>query len=87
MGWLVGEIVKRIDGRSVGKYFEEEIATPFGIDFKIGLDQEDFSNCADMIMMEREGPQSFPLERIKYIPSFLLPRQLKNLKNLSLIHI
>ena len=80
-GWLVGEIVKRIDGRSVGKYFEEEIATPFGIDFKIGLDQEDFSNCADMIMMEREGPQSFPLERIKYIPSFLLPRQLKNLKN------
>ena len=44
-----------------------------GIDFKIGLDQEDFSNCADMIMMEREGPQSFPLERIKYIPSFLLP--------------
>ena len=80
-GWLVGEILKRIDGRSVGKYFEDEIAIPFGVDFKIGLDLEDFSKCADMIMIERDDTQSFPLERIKYIPSFILPRKLKNLKN------
>ena len=80
-GWLVGEIIKRVDGRSVGKYFEEEIAVPFGIDFKIGLSPEDFSNCADMIMIERDDAQVFPLEKIKYIPSFLLPRQLKNMKN------
>ena len=81
-GWLVGEIIKRIDGRSVGQYFEEEIAAPFGIDFKIGLTPDDFSNCADMIMLERDDDaQVFPLEKIKYIPSFLLPRQLKNMKN------
>ncbi len=25
-GWLVGELVRRVDGRSVGQYFKEEIA-------------------------------------------------------------
>ena len=80
-GWLVGEILKRVDGRTVGKYFEEEIAIPFGIDFKIGLTHEDFDKCADMVMMERDVAGTFPLERIKYVPSFLLPRKLKNLKN------
>ena len=35
-----------------------------------------------MIMLERDDDaQVFPLEKIKYIPSFLLPRQLKNMKN------
>ena len=34
-----------------------------------------------MIMIERDDAQVFPLEKIKYIPSFLLPRQLKNMKN------
>ena len=37
-GWLVGELIRRIDGRSVGQYFREEIAEPFGLDFKIGLE-------------------------------------------------
>lgn len=79
-GWLVGEIIKRIDGRSVGKFFHEEIAIPSKIDFKIGLGQEDFSKCADMIMMEKGNFENLPLKFIKYIPSFILPRELKNLK-------
>jgi CubicO group peptidase (beta-lactamase class C family) len=36
-GWLVGELVRRIDGRSLGRYFREEVAQPLGADFHIGL--------------------------------------------------
>lgn len=42
-GWLVGEVVRRIDGRPIGQFFAEEIAGPLGLDFWIGLpdDQQD----------------------------------------------
>jgi CubicO group peptidase (beta-lactamase class C family) len=42
-GWLVGEVIRRISGRSVGTYFAEEIAGPLGLEFWIGLpaEQED----------------------------------------------
>lgn len=36
-GWLVGEVVRRASGRSLGTYFAEEIAAPLGLDFWIGL--------------------------------------------------
>jgi CubicO group peptidase (beta-lactamase class C family) len=35
-GWLVGEVVRRITGVSIGTYFAREIATPLGLDFYIG---------------------------------------------------
>lgn len=35
-GWLIGELVRRIDGRSLGRFFAEEVAGPLGIDFWIG---------------------------------------------------
>ncbi len=36
-GWLVGEVIRRITGKSVGTFFRDEIAAPLGIDFHIGL--------------------------------------------------
>jgi CubicO group peptidase (beta-lactamase class C family) len=36
-GWLVGELVRRIDGRTVGRFFAEEVAGPMGIDAYLGL--------------------------------------------------
>lgn len=36
-GWLCGELVRRVDGRSVGRFFAEEIAEPLGLDLWIGL--------------------------------------------------
>jgi CubicO group peptidase (beta-lactamase class C family) len=36
-GNLVGEVVRRVDGRSVGTFFAQEIAAPLGADFHIGL--------------------------------------------------
>jgi len=36
-GWLNGELVRRVSGRSLGTFFREEIAEPLGLDFWIGL--------------------------------------------------
>lgn len=36
-GWLVGEVVRRISGKSVGTFFADEVAGPLGLDFHIGL--------------------------------------------------
>ncbi|MBT2505543.1 beta-lactamase family protein [Streptomyces sp. ISL-98] len=35
--WLVGELVKRVTGRTVGRWIAEEIARPLGLDFWVGL--------------------------------------------------
>ena len=48
-GNLVGEVVRRVDGRSVGRFFAEEIAGPFGADFHIGLAAEHDHRVAPVI--------------------------------------
>ena len=79
-GWLVGELIKRVDGRSVGKYFKEEIADPLNIDFHIGLTNSDFARCADMLMIPRDNIK-LPGEFLKYVPDFFLSQRLKNFKS------
>ena len=39
-GHLVGEVVRRVTGRSLGTFFAEEVAGPLGADFHIGLPPE-----------------------------------------------
>ena len=39
-GWLVGEVVRRVAGRSLGRVLAEEVAGPLGLDFWIGLPAE-----------------------------------------------
>ena len=48
-GHLVGEVVRRVDGRMLGQFFAEEIAGPLGADFHIGLDPREFGRVADVI--------------------------------------
>jgi CubicO group peptidase (beta-lactamase class C family) len=36
-GWTVGEMVRRASGKSLGTFFQQEIARPLGLDFWIGL--------------------------------------------------
>jgi CubicO group peptidase (beta-lactamase class C family) len=49
-GFLVGEVLRRIDGRTLGTYFREEIADPLALDFHIGLDASADVRCAEIIM-------------------------------------
>jgi CubicO group peptidase (beta-lactamase class C family) len=39
-GWLCGELIRRVDGRSIGSFFAEEIADPLGLEIYIGLPAE-----------------------------------------------
>jgi CubicO group peptidase (beta-lactamase class C family) len=51
-GNLVGEVVRRVDGRSVGTFFAEEIARPLGADFHIGTPPE----CDDRVALVIPAP-------------------------------
>ena len=48
-GFLVGEVVRRITGKSLGTVFREEIAEPLGADFHIGLPASEDHRVADLI--------------------------------------
>src|SRR5258706_11575520 len=48
-GWLVGELVRRVSGKSLGTFFREEVAEPLGLDFWIGLPEELEDRVADVI--------------------------------------
>jgi CubicO group peptidase (beta-lactamase class C family) len=48
-GWLVGELVRRVSGRSPGAFFRTEIAEPLGLDFWIGLPADIEPRMATMI--------------------------------------
>lgn len=39
-GWLCGELIRRIDGRSVGRFFQDEVARPLRLEAWIGLPAE-----------------------------------------------
>jgi CubicO group peptidase (beta-lactamase class C family) len=48
-GWITGEVIRRLTGRSVGRFFAEEIAAPLGLDYWIGLPAEIEPRCADLV--------------------------------------
>ena len=48
-GFLLGEVVRRVTGKTIGAYLRDEIARPAGIDFAWGLDAKTEARCADMI--------------------------------------
>ncbi|WP_156727183.1 serine hydrolase domain-containing protein [Streptomyces apocyni] len=36
-GWLLGELVRRVTGRTLGRWLDEEVARPLGLDLWVGL--------------------------------------------------
>ena len=50
VGYLIGEIIRRITGKTIGKFFKDEIAKPLNSDFHIGLDRENFDRVAKIFM-------------------------------------
>jgi CubicO group peptidase (beta-lactamase class C family) len=49
MGFLVGEVIRRVTGKSLGTVFREEIAQPLGADFWIGLPPSEDGRVAELI--------------------------------------
>jgi CubicO group peptidase (beta-lactamase class C family) len=48
-GHLIGEVVRRVTGKSLKAFVAEEIADPLGADFQIGAREEDFGRISPII--------------------------------------
>lgn len=48
-GHLVGEVIRRITGQSLGAFFAKEVAGPLGADFHIGLDPKHFGRVSNVV--------------------------------------
>ena len=55
-GFLVGEVIRRTSGRTLGQFFREEVAGPLGLDFWIGLPEEHEPRVAPTIPATPPGP-------------------------------
>jgi CubicO group peptidase (beta-lactamase class C family) len=53
-GWLVGELIRRADGRSPGSFFRDEIAQPLGLDFWIGLPEDVEPRVARLVLPKHD---------------------------------
>ena len=70
-GYLIGEVVRRITGVSIGTWFASEVAGPLGADFHIGLPEEEDHRVSVVI-----PPPPLDLDEIK--PSELVIRAMTN---------
>ena len=56
-GYLLGELVRRVTGKTLGTFFKEEVAEPLNIDFHIGLPEELDSRVGELIPPPPADPQ------------------------------
>ena len=59
-GFLVGEVIRRVSGRSVGQYVASEIAGPLGADFFIGLPRSQKPRVSTLMLEETSGQPATP---------------------------
>jgi CubicO group peptidase (beta-lactamase class C family) len=63
-GWTVGEMVRRAGGKSLGTFFQDEVAKPLGLDFWIGLPEAIEPRVAPVLpYIFRPGPVRTPFMR------------------------
>ena len=55
-GHLVGEVVRRVDGRTLGTFLRAEIATPLALDFQVGLTPDEIDRCATVHAIDEDWP-------------------------------
>jgi CubicO group peptidase (beta-lactamase class C family) len=56
-GWLVGEVVRRITGKSLGACVRDELAGPLGLDFHIGLAEQHDARTAEIVQRPTPSPE------------------------------
>lgn len=64
MGYLVGEVVRRISDKSLGRFLREEVCGPLEADYWIGLPESEHGRCAEFFgetrgtLFDRSDPSS-----------------------------
>ncbi|MFH8496682.1 serine hydrolase domain-containing protein [Streptomyces coeruleorubidus] len=83
-GWLVGELIRRVSGRTPGCFFAEEIAVPLGLDFFIGLPASERGRVSRMVYQQPEidfttaPPESIPEELRELVAAWRDPNSFSN---------
>ena len=70
-GYLVGEVIRRITGETVGSWFAREVATPLGADFHIGLPESEDHRVSRVIPPP-------PVDLAEMMPSRIAIRAMTN---------
>ncbi|CAN5448270.1 serine hydrolase domain-containing protein [soil metagenome] len=73
-GFLLDELVRRIDGRTMGKYWREIFAEPLGLDIWMGLPPEENARAATIYAARAPGPPRDPFYRALTTPGTLQRR-------------
>ncbi|MGW1060827.1 serine hydrolase domain-containing protein [Micromonospora rubida] len=66
-GWLVGEVVRRVSGRSLGTYFADEIGKPLGLDLWIGLPASEAYRVSRLVEQPVEQPATAIPEALREV--------------------
>ncbi|QKW50915.1 serine hydrolase domain-containing protein [Streptomyces buecherae] len=69
-GWLVGEVIRRVSGRTPGRFFADEIAAPLGLDFFIGLPADQRDRVSRMVYQR-------PAIDLTTVPAESVPEELR----------
>lgn len=72
-GYLLGEVVRRVTGKTLGTFFADEIARPLGADFHIGTDESEFGRIGEMI-----PPQATPQQELAADPDSIAARTFRS---------
>jgi len=74
-GFLIGEIVRRVSGESIGAFFRREVAAPLGADFHFGIGPEHDQRIADYLfgdeppeMVDDDDERQFLLRHVYLNP-------------------
>ena len=52
-GFLIGEVIRRITGRSIGQHLQDDLSEPIGLDFHFGTRPEHDIRTADMLPVQQ----------------------------------
>ena len=84
-GWLVGEVVRRVSGQSLGTVFREEVAEPLGLDTHIGTGPEHDERIATVYEVELTPEmQKLRDERMASFRDRMDPKMLAAATNITL---
>jgi CubicO group peptidase (beta-lactamase class C family) len=72
-GFLIGEVVRRVSGSTLGAFFRTEVAGPLGLDFQIGLPEADEPRVARVIPGAPDPERLSPMERAAFTDPTSIP--------------
>ncbi|MDA1000518.1 MAG: serine hydrolase [bacterium] len=55
IGFILGEIVRRVSGKTIGTFLREEVTGPLGADYNIGLRPDEAARVSDTIFNPENG--------------------------------